>query len=398
MLKVIPAIVVSVVIILAGLIVSGGEYNLFALIGVLIVWIANVAWNDFQDKKAQQLIAEEIKKERSDINEVFAVSKQQYQNLANEIAVVDSNINRLKDIISDAIRVLSSSFSILADQSKNQERLVHELIDVLNESNKSDDIKKETFIEETRVILNYFVENVTEVSRGGMTMVYTVDDIEKQMDAVNGLLADISVIAEQTNLLALNAAIEAARAGEAGRGFAVVADEVRALSQNSSSLNDKIKDVVNQSKINIDKAKEIVGDIASRDMSVAMKHKVRVEDMLVGLDEQNAVVNQKLLDVQEITLQVEEGVNGAIRSLQFEDIATQLCQHSNSHLDLLKNAINHINTSLSGLNQADSTLSSYTEMLVNFNQDMEHVAEQARSLNSKTEAQSGMDEGDVELF
>ncbi len=103
-----------------------------------------------------------------------------------------------------------------------------------------------TLLDTSSSSLHSIVKEMQELTSklGGMTD--NITGLSSMADSINVFVSTISSISDQTNLLALNAAIEAARAGDAGRGFSVVADEVRALANNTSTSANEVSELVNK--------------------------------------------------------------------------------------------------------------------------------------------------------
>jgi methyl-accepting chemotaxis protein len=93
-------------------------------------------------------------------------------------------------------------------------------------------------------VVGQVVEGIGAVQQNALGLKHDMEDLGRQAEGIGTIMNVISDIADQTNLLALNAAIEAARAGEAGRGFAVVADEVRKLAEKTMTATKEVGDAI----------------------------------------------------------------------------------------------------------------------------------------------------------
>jgi len=296
---------------------------------------------------SKQVVAEQ-QAQTSVINEEMQQARQAYKNLLHEIdelmAECRNSILAINSTQNDAVETLTGSFSNLKHLTEFQSKEIVSLIK--SDKTESGQTWMEVFAESTATTLDKFVETTIHMSASSMNLVEQVDKINNSVPDVLKALKDIDQIASQTNLLALNAAIEAARAGEAGRGFAVVADEVRSLSNRSAGFSEqiqkKLKDMANQIQ---DLTKDI-GHVASQDVSYVIDAKKDVQAAMAQLVAKSSEDKVHTVHLSDNTAALQQALYDAIRGLQFGDINSQ-------HLVYAAENIGFIQSHLAGLQNSD---------------------------------------------
>jgi methyl-accepting chemotaxis protein len=261
------------------------------------------------------------------------------------------------------------------------------------DNGQSSKFRFEQFVLDTQQALNEFVESTVQNSARAMELVEKMDGMSVQVGGILGLVNEVGSIAKQTNLLALNAAIEAARAGEAGRGFAVVADEVRNLSDKTNKFSSQIRGMVDGVNKSLQDAEDSISKLATKDMSYVMDSKKHVEAMMADIAELNKTVAKNGVELGQISDRVEQNVAVAVSTLQFQDMSSQLIGHAQTRLAAMREVVNEL-----GKDSGQSSSQEYLQRLAACNRSLNQHVITLDEKKSNPVAQSNFNTGDVELF
>ncbi|CAM3185667.1 methyl-accepting chemotaxis protein [Moritella viscosa] len=255
--------------------------------------------------------------------------------LHGSISETIQSIDSLSQVSTQLATSSSTSKSRIQEQSKSIDqvsRSMNEMFDTVrhiadyasNASLEASSANKEA--ETGTVVVDKTIEAIHDLANEVKTASKVIDELDSHTSNVGVILDTIRGIADQTNLLALNAAIEAARAGEQGRGFAVVADEVRTLASRTQDSTQEIQQVLEE----LQRASRGAVEAMQRGMNKAemgVEQSSSASDSLISISgkvEAIHVVNEQIASATEEQAQTSKLIHGYID--ETHAIATQVSQ------------------------------------------------------------------------
>ena len=203
--------------------------------------------------------------------------------------------------LNEDTEILSSSAAKLSDSASTQAASLEETAAAIEEITS---IVKST-VQKTKT-MSSLAEQLQLSSKDGELLASktnkAMDDIDNQVNSINEAISVIDQIAFQTNILSLNAAVEAATAGEAGKGFAVVAQEVRNLANRSAEAAREIKTIVENATLKTNEGKEIANNMINgyKELNINISNSTKLiydienssREQLLGIEQINHAINQ----------------------------------------------------------------------------------------------------------
>ncbi|RQW62116.1 methyl-accepting chemotaxis protein [Vibrio viridaestus] len=273
-------------------------------------------------------------------DELSSIGKYFNQLLDKIEALIKNSQIKSRELSSSTVKMhgetegVISQFHVQAEHTDMMATSVQEMVSTIGEISESTNVAVEGVQQaaknasQGRAVVETTLKNIDQLSHRLQTSQASISSLNEFVEQIGGAVTIIQGIAEQTNLLALNAAIEAARAGEQGRGFAVVADEVRSLATRTHksteditkvvcSIQTQMNTVVSEIELCTEQGRETQSDSEILDESlqqiISDMHEIQSnsERIAAAIEEQGIVMNQVSESITELNSISENNMNSA---------------------------------------------------------------------------------------
>jgi methyl-accepting chemotaxis protein len=373
--------------------------------GRLLLLVCLLSWPVLGVVAVRRREQEHLRSLRDFDQEVMALAEKTRQLLAflarqfgEQFGNIRSENHQVQGILADAIEKLISSFTTLEEKSRRQQEMARAIV-FGGKSGTKGERGLETLLEEIREMLHAFLEQASRNGAEAQNLSQRMNQTNENFRKVRSLLGEVSKIASQTNLLAINASIEAARAGQHGRGFAVVAEEVRSLADRSNRFSNEIGESVQGIADALSQVEGGISSIAKADGDLAAETRQRISDVLGESERFNHLIQGTVGAMSEISDAVAHEVGRAVTSLQFQDMSTQVIGHVNRRLESLGGLLEEIAGLAFAKGKGQADLKKDCDLrLHDFRDSLETGALLLENANHNPVSQKSMSEGDIELF
>ncbi|MBN2617859.1 MAG: Cache 3/Cache 2 fusion domain-containing protein [Spirochaetales bacterium] len=291
----------------------------------------NIMMKDIKDAAHHTLVARD---DLSAASEETAASLNQIGRSVNsinsQIHFLGSNINITKESVDE----ITININNLNSEIETQNAMVEESTAAITEMISSID-SVSNITTKKQITINNLVKTAKEGEEVIIDTQRSVNVVKDQLQDINELTNIISSIASRTNLLAMNAAIEAAHAGDAGKGFAVVADEIRKLAESSSISSNKIKETIKRVNLSINETSE---------------HSEKTGQSFASIDREISEVVHALNEIVNSTQELQAGGQELLEAIgSLMNVSGNVKDNSNS----IKSSLERVNSAM--FNTSDIT-------------------------------------------